>query len=223
MQRPKLLIADDHTIVVDGLRNILEPDFEIVGTVNDGRALMKAVPELHPDVVFVDVSMPLLNGIYATKRIVKKFPYVKVIVFTMHADVEIARQALAAGASGYVLKRSPVSEINAAVAEVLKGNVYLSPLVTRDVLYSFQSQGKNVEDIQSPLSSREKEVLQLSAEGCSHKEVAAALKISVKTAQFHRYNIKKKLGLNTVAELTQYAVKHRIVDPLNAGMQLHQL
>jgi len=223
LPKAKILIADDHRIVIDGLQRLLEPEYDVVGAVNDGRALLSAVSQLNPDVALVDVSMPLLNGIYATRRIVKRHPRVRVIIFTMNADVDIAREALVAGAKGYVLKGSPIEEILSAVGEVLKGNVYLSQPVTRDILCSCRTRGTNGYDLESPLSAREKEVLLLSAEGCSHKEVASALKISVKTAQSHRQNIKKKLGLESVAQLTQYAVKRRIVDPVNAGMTLHRL
>jgi len=223
LPKAKILIADDHRIVIDVLRRLLDTEYDVVGAVTDGRSLLSAVSQLNPDVALVDVSMPLLNGIYATRRIIKQHPRVRVIIFTMNADVDIAHEALVAGAKGYVLKGSPIEEIFSAVGEVLKGNVYLSPLVTRDVLRSFRTRGMNGHDLESPLSAREKEVLQLSAEGCTHKEVASTLKISVKTVQCHRQNIKKKLGLESVAELTQYAVKHRILDPMNAGMTLHRL
>ncbi len=216
MKRARVLLADDHAVVLDGLTKILEPEFDIVGTVADGRALLNAVESLLPDVVVLDISMPLLNGIDAAKLIKKSHPDVRIVFVTMHPDVEIARQALAAGASGYILKHSPASEVVAALHEVCHGNAYLTPLVTKGVLDSYLRQPTTAADLPSPLSAREKEVLQLAAEGCSHKEVATTLNISVKTAQFHRHNIMNKLGLRTVAELTQYAIKHRIIDPMGA-------
>ncbi len=211
MKRPRVLLADDHTVILDGLRSILEPEFEVVGAVEDGRALLSAVEQLKPDVTICDISMPLLNGLDATRQIKKSDPQAKIIVLTMHPDVSIARDALKAGASGYLLKNSSASEIVMAIQQVLKGRVYLSPLVTKDVLDSYLEAPQEPADLPAPLTEREREVLQLVAEGRSHKEVAGVLNISVKTAQFHRYSLMKKLGLRTTAELTQYAIKHGII------------
>ena len=211
MKRPKILLADDHTVILDGLRSILEADFEIVGAVTDGRALVAACEKLRPDVVLSDITMPLLNGLDATRQIKKADPEAKIIFLTMHPDVAMAKEALRAGGSGYVVKHSPASEIVTAIHEVLQGRVYLSPLVTKEVLDSFMANVEGPEQLPSPLSQREREVLQLVAEGQTHKEVAQTLGISVRTAQYHRYNIMKKLGLRTAAELTQYAIKHGII------------
>ena len=211
MNRPKILLADDHTVILDGLRSILEADFEIVGAVTDGRAMVAACKKLRPDVVLSDIPMPLLNGLDATRQIKKADPEAKIIFLTMHPDVAMAKEALRAGGSGYVVKHSPASEIVTAIHEVLQGRVYLSPLVTKEVLDSFMANVEGPEQLPSPLSQREREVLQLVAEGQTHKEVAQTLGISVRTAQYHRYNIMKKLGLRTAAELTQYAIKHGII------------
>ena len=210
MKRPRILLADDHAVILDGLRSILEADFEIVGAVTDGRALVAACERLHPDVVLSDITMPLLNGLDAARKIKKADPRARIIFLTMHPDVALAKEALRAGGSGYLVKHSPASEIVTAIRQVLQGRVYLSPLVTKDLLDSFM----DVEDpgqLPSALSEREREVLQLVAEGHSHKDVARILGISVRTAQYHRYNIMEKLGLRTAPELTQYAIKQGII------------
>ena len=211
MKRPKILLADDHTVILDGLRSILEADFEIVGAVTDGRALVAAYKKLLPGVVLCDITMPLLNGLDATRQIKKADPEAKIIFLTMHPDVAMAKEALRAGGSGYLVKHSPASEIVTAIQQVLRGRVYLSPLVTKEGLDSFMANVGGPGELPSPLSEREREVLQLVAEGKTHKQVAQTLGISVRTAQYHRYNIMKKLGLRTAPELTQYAIKHGII------------
>ena len=210
MKRPRVLLADDHTVIVDGLRSILEPEFEIVGAVADGRALLAAAETLRPDVIISDISMPLLNGLEAARQIKKSDPHAKIIFLTVHPDVTFAQEALQAGASGYLLKNSPATELTRAIQEVLKGRVYLSPLITKDVLQSYIGATQEPEKLPA-LTPREREVLQLVAEGRTHKEVATILNISVKTAQSHRYSIMEKLGLRTTAELTQYAIKHGLI------------
>jgi len=211
MKRPKILLADDHAVILDGLRSILEADFEIVGAVTDGRALVAACKKLRPDVVLCDITMPLLNGLEATRQIKKADPEAKIIFLTMHPDVAMAKEALRAGGSGYLVKHSPASEIVTAIDQVLRGRVYLSPLVTKELLDSFMANVEGPGELPSPLSEREREVLQLVAEGQTHKQVAQTLGISVRTAQYHRYNIMRKLGLRTAPELTQYAIKHGII------------
>ncbi len=210
MKRPRVLLADDHTVIVDGLRSILEPEFEIVGAVADGRALLAAAETLRPDVIISDISMPLLNGLEAARQIKKSDPRARIIFLTVHPDVTFAQEALQAGASGYLLKNSPAAELITAIQEVLKGRVYLSPLITKDVLHSYIRGTQEPEKLPA-LTPREREVLQLVAEGRTHKEVATILNISVKTAQSHKYSIMEKLGLRTTAELTQYAIKHGLI------------
>jgi DNA-binding NarL/FixJ family response regulator len=211
MKRPKVLIADDHSMVIDGLRSLLEPEFEVVGAVNDGRAVLPEVRKLQPDVVVIDISMPLLNGLDCTRQLHDTGCTAKILILTMHPDATLAQEALAAGASGYLLKSSPGSELKGALKAVLQGRTYLSPGVTRDVVAIMGRMTSIHEDVWAHLTPRQREVLQLLAEGKSHKEVADILNISVKTAEYHKYAILDKLGLKTNAELVQYAVRHGII------------
>ena len=211
MKRPKVLIADDHSMVIDGLRSLLEPEFEVVGAVNDGRAVLPEVRKLQPDVVVIDISMPLLNGLDCTRQLHDTGCTAKILILTMHPDATLAREALAAGASGYLLKSSPGSELKEALRDVLQGRTYLSPGVTRDAVEIMGRMTSIHEDFWARLTPRQREVLQLLAEGKSHKEVADILNISVKTAEYHKYAILDKLGLKTNAELVKYAVRHGII------------
>jgi DNA-binding NarL/FixJ family response regulator len=210
MGRPRLLLADDHTLVLEGFRRLLEPEFDLAGTVENGRALLSAAHRLRPDVVLMDISMPGLNGIEAAKRLRKTEPDTKIIFVTMHSDPAYVSEAFRAGASGYVLKRSAASELVTAIQEVLKGRSYVTPLVTKDVLHSFLEDPKP-ERPTGRLTSRQREVLQLIAEGHSNKEIATILNISPKTVEFHKSRIFAELGLRTTAELTQFALKHGII------------
>jgi DNA-binding NarL/FixJ family response regulator len=211
MKRARVLLADDHRIVVEGLRGLLEPEFDIVGAVADGRELVSAAEALHPDVIVVDISMPLLNGIEAVRQIAKLDRAVKVVFLTMHPDVTYAMRALEAGAAGYVLKHSAPSELLTAIRAVLKGRTYVTPLITKDVFQAYIGGSHRCLDPVHTLTPRQCEVLQLLAEGYSAKEVAAALNISPRTAEFHKYRLMELLQLKTSAELVQYAVKHGIV------------
>jgi DNA-binding NarL/FixJ family response regulator len=210
MPRARVLLAEDHAIVAEGLRALLQDKFDLVGIVHDGRALLTAVDELRPDVVIADISMPLLNGVDAVKQIQASKRGIKVIMLTMHADVPLAVAAFRAGASGYVLKSSAGDELIAAVEEVLKGRSYLTPLIAKDVLgallegeASAQSQGK--------LTPRQREVLQLIAEGHTMKEVASILHISTRTAESHKYEMMNILGVTTTAELIQCAIRLSLI------------
>jgi DNA-binding NarL/FixJ family response regulator len=211
MKRWKVLIADDHSMVIDGLRSLLEPEFEVVGAVNDGRAVLPEVRKLQPDVVVIDISMPLLNGLDCTRQLHDTGCTAKILILTMHPDATLAQEALAAGASGYLLKSSPGSELKGALKDVLQGRTYMSPGVTRDAVEIMGRMTSIHEDVWAHLTPRQREVLQLLAEGKSHKEVADILNISVKTAEYHKYAILEKLGLKTNAELVQYAVRHGII------------
>ncbi|HUD14517.1 MAG TPA: response regulator transcription factor [Terracidiphilus sp.] len=211
MKRSKVFIADDHSMVIDGLRGLLEPEFEVVGAVNDGRAVLPEVRKLQPDVVVIDISMPLLNGLDCTRQLRDAGCTAKILILTMHPDATLAQEALAAGASGYLLKSSPGSELKGALRDVLQGRTYLSPGVTRDAVGTMGRMTSIHEDVWAHLTPRQREVLQLLAEGKSHKEVAHILNISVKTAEYHKYAILDKLGLKTNAELVQYAVRHGII------------
>lgn len=211
MKRSTILIADDHSMVVDGLRGLLEPEYEVVGTVADGRQVLPVVERLKPQLVILDISMPSLNGLDCTRQLREAGCPAKILILTMHPDATLAREALDAGASGYILKISPASELRIALKEVLLGRTYLSPAVTRDLLEVMGRATSTREDVWARLTLRQREVLQLLAEGKSHKEAAAILNVSVKTAEYHKYAILDKLGLKTNAELVQYAVRHGII------------
>lgn len=208
MNRPRVLLADDHSIVLAGLRRLMESDFDLVGTVEDGRALLEAAARLKPDIIMLDISMPLLNGIEAARQLRKIVPQSKIIFLTMHADVGYVKEAFRVGASGYLIKRSAASELATAIHEVMKGRTYVTPLVTKDMMESFLGPAAQPEKLPKPLTSRQREVLQLVAEGRSNKEIAAILEVSTKTVEFHKYNLMQALGIHTTAELTQYAMRH---------------
>ncbi|MEZ5362127.1 MAG: response regulator transcription factor [Bryobacterales bacterium] len=210
MNRPRVLVADDHRIVAEGLRGLLEPELEIVEIVEDGRALLEAHDRLHPDVVVADVSMPLLNGIEAVRQLRKAGSRAKFVFLTMHPDVSYATGALAAGASGYVLKHSAPDELLTAVREALAGRTYITPRVAGEVLEALRT-GEAGEAVR--LTSRQTEVLQLVAEGRSAKEIGAILNLSPRTVESHKYAIMDAIGVKTTAELVQYAVKNGLVRP----------
>lgn len=209
--RPRILLADDHRIVAEGLRTLLEPEFELVDIVEDGRALLDAAAKLKPDVIIADISMPRLNGIEAVRQIKKVDTDVKVVFLTMHPDVTYAVSALEAGAMGYVLKHSAPSELTTAIRSALKGKVYITPLINGEIMLSRAKGSQERRDETSHLTRRQREVLQLLAEGKSAKEIAAILNISTRTVEYHKYRMMKEVGLKTAAELIRYAVKHHIV------------
>jgi len=210
MGRPRVLLGDDHAMFSEGLRRILEPHFDVAGTVENGRDLLAAAERLRPDVIVADISMPLLNGIEAAKRL-QQMPHApKVVFLTMHEDGTFATAAFRAGASGYVLKRSAPSEIITAIQEAIRGRTYISPLIAGSVLSNLIEQRDNPEKLEPTLTSRQREVLQLIAEGRSPKEIAAILNISRRTVEFHKYRIMEAVGARTIADLTRYAVTHGI-------------
>ena len=211
MKRSTILIADDHAMVIDGLRGILEPEYEVVATVSDGRAVLPAVQQYNPDLVVIDISMPLLNGLDCTRHLREVGCRAKILILTMHPDATLAQEALAAGASGYLLKTAPGSELKRALGEILAGRMYLSSEVSRDTLDVAGRMTSIRDDVWARLTPRQREVLQLFAEGKSHKEIAGILNISVKTAEYHKYAILDSLGLRTNAELVQYAIRHGII------------
>ncbi len=205
--RPKILLADDHALLLDAFRALLEPEFEVVGTATDGRSLLEQFSRLKPDVVVIDVGMPLLNGLDAGRQIKAQQRSVKLIYLTMNPEPDLASEALRLGASGYVLKSSAASELKQAIHEALRGRSYITPLITQDVV------GLLLEHRERPpeLTARQREVLQLLAEGRSMKEAAAILSVTPRTVAFHKYRMMEQLHLKTSAELVQYAVKHGIV------------
>ena len=207
MSRPRVLIADDHRILADGLRGLLEPEFEVVAVVGDGRELVAAARQHRPDAIVADISMPALNGIEAAARLREVGVTARVVFLTMHRDVAYARRAMEAGAAGFVLKHSAPAELVTAVREALRGKTYVTPLIAGDLLQVYR-EGNPESDRLTP---RQREVLQLFAEGRSAKEVAAVLKISTRTAEFHKARILDCLGLHSTAELVQYAIRHGII------------
>ena len=214
-QRYRVLMADDHNLVIEGIKKLLEPHFDLVGAVTDGRALLDAAEELRPDLILVDISMPLLNGLDATRQLVKRRPGSKVVVLSMHADPAYVSEAFAAGACGYLLKSSVASELVFAMQEVLKGRYYLTPSVTKDLVGSLVGlQGETLAERPEAfgqLTPRQREVLQLVAEGKTNKEVARILGISLKTVWFLKAGSMREIGVRTTAGLTRYAVAHGIV------------
>ncbi len=203
----RVVLADDHAIVREGLRRILEPSFEIVGEVADGRALVAAVETLRPDIVIADVSMPLLNGIDSARQIRKITRKVRIIFLTMHPEVAYAAAALGAGGSAYVLKSSMGAEILEAIREALNGRIYVTRSIDREEVRAQMERAERRDGVPYEPTQRQREVLQLLSEGKSLKEVAAILNVSSKSVEFHKYKIMKQLGLRSNAELTKYAVK----------------
>ena len=208
--RRRVLLADDHGIVLEGLRRILERDFDVVGEVADGHALIAAAATLRPDIIVTDISMPLLNGIDAIRQIRKTNRKVRVVFLSMHPDVTFAAEALCAGGSGYVLKNSAGAEILSAIEAALGGRTYVTPSINEEVVRAQMVRIGN-RDLPSEITARQREVLQLLAEGKGLKEVAAVLNISIKTAEFHKYRIMRHLGIRTNADLTKYAVRLGII------------
>jgi DNA-binding NarL/FixJ family response regulator len=207
MTRPRILMADDHLMLLEAFKALLEPDFEVVGTVTDGRALVEEFSRLHPDVVLLDVAMPLLNGLDAGRQLKAQRPSVKLIYLTMNPDPDLAGEALRLGASGYVLKSSAAQELKQAIHEALRGRSYITPLITRDVVDSLIQQRTS----RNELTGRQREVLQLLAEGKSMKEVAAILDLTPRTVAFHKYRMMEQLRLKTSAELVRFAVQQGVV------------
>jgi DNA-binding NarL/FixJ family response regulator len=212
MPKLRILLADDHALVLEGYRRILEKQYELVGAVEDGRALVEAAKKLEPDIVILDVSMPLLNGLDAAAQLKKCCPRVKIIVVTMHADRDYVRSAFEAGASAYVLKRSAVDELEQAIRAVASGHSYVTPLITKDLLNVFLSGGShNSASGSDGLTMRQREVVQLLAEGKTAKEIANILDISSRTVEFHKAQVLDHLNLHTTADLIKYALTHGIV------------
>lgn len=215
--KPRVLIADDHLLVAEGIQKLLESDAEVVGILADGRSLVRAVTDTHPDLIIVDISLPLLNGLDAARQIKQLDPKIKMLMLTMHADQAFVVEAFRVGVAGYVLKQSLSNELQHAVREVLKGNTYISPSVAQGLVEHMnrpaqvQDGGAESKGFDHALSPRQREVLQLVAEGRSTKEIASILNVSTKTVEFHRTRIMKELGLKTRPELTKYAIANGII------------
>jgi DNA-binding NarL/FixJ family response regulator len=210
MKRPRVLLADDHRLLREAFAQLLEPDCDVVGAVADGRALLAAAPELRPDIVVLDIAMPLLNGIDAARQLKGLMPEVRLIFLTVSEDPDLAAEAFRAGASGYLLKNSAASELFKAIQEVSQGRSYVTPLATQGLVGTLLREPGPARAA-GPLSARQREVLQLLAEGRTMKEIARILAITPRTVAFHKYRMMEELGIRTGAELVQYAIKHHIV------------
>ncbi len=209
--KPRVLIADDHTLVAEGVEKLLEHEFQLCGRVADGRALVRAVEKEKPDIALVDIALPLLNGLDACRQIKKTMPEVKLLILTMHSEQYFVTEAFRAGVSGYVLKQSVAEELVFAIKEVLKGRLYVSPSVAENLVEQALNPGEASSAGALPggsdkLSARQREVLQLIAEGQSTKEIASTLNVSIKTIEFHKTRIMKQLGVHSTAELTKHAI-----------------
>jgi len=211
MKRARILIADDHVLMAEALQHLLQVEFDVVARVADGRALLKVACELQPDVAVVDIGMPLLNGLDAGEQLKALHPDIKVIYLTQNREPRYAVEAFRRKASGYLLKDSAASELTTAIREALQNRSYVSPLIAKGIVNHTSA---NIEDVSlRELSSREREVLQLLAEGKSMKEVAAVLDISPRTVEFHKYRIMEHLGVKSNAELVQHAIKLGLIAP----------
>jgi DNA-binding NarL/FixJ family response regulator len=209
MTRPRIMLADDHTILVEAFRSMLEPYYEVVATVADGRALLEVAPQLNPEVVVVDIGMPLMNGLEAGLRLRQEMPNVKIVFLTMNDDPDLAVEAMRCGASGYLLKSSAAEELLRAIQMALKSKRYVTPLIAQGMRNSFienpsaMGQGK-------ALTPRQREVVQLLAEGKSMKQAASILNIKERTVAFHKYRVMRRFNLGTSAELVQFAIRSHI-------------
>jgi DNA-binding NarL/FixJ family response regulator len=211
MRRPRVLLADDHRIVAEGLSSLLTAEFELAGLVEDGRALVELAKKLRPDVIVADITMPHLNGIDALAQLKKENPNVRLVFLTMHQNATYARRALEAGASGYVLKHSAPAELVLAIRAALDGKTFITPSLTGEVLQAMKRDPKKAKDPMASLTPRQREILQLLAEGRSAKEIAATLGISPRTVEFHKYQMMDSLQIQSSAELTHFAIKHGLV------------
>jgi DNA-binding NarL/FixJ family response regulator len=212
MKRITILLADDHTMFSAALQKLLEPEYEVIGCVKDGRALLKTAMDQKPDLVLLDIGMPLLNGLDAGRELKKMMPRVKLIFLTMNPDPDIASEAFRIGASGYLLKNSEGEELLQAVRNAVRGTSYVTPQISHAMEEKFIRDPRSL-NRPKHLSDRQREVLQMLAEGRPMKEIAYLLQISHRTVRFHKYRIMEELGITTNSELVQYAIKHAIIPP----------
>ncbi len=210
MRRPRVLLADDHRLLRETFAQVLAPECDVVGTVEDGRAVVTAAQQLQPDIVVLDIGMPLLNGLDAARQLKGLMPNVKVIFLTMNEDPDVAAEAFRTGASGYLLKNSAASELLQSIREVSQGRSYVTPLATQGLVDSIRRDPDHAENA-IELSPRQREVLQLLAEGHTMKEIARILKITPRTVAFHKYSMMEELGIKSSAELVQLAIKRHVV------------
>ena len=208
--RARLLIADDHTLLAEACKNLLEPEFEVVGIVDNGRELLRMACELKPEVVVLDIAMPQLNGLDAGDQIKHLLPATKLVYLTVNMSPEVAAEAFRRGASGYVVKTSAAAELITAIRRALKSESYLSSIITKETV-SFLLRSRQSYVAEKRITRRQSEILQLLAEGMSMKEIAGVLNVKPGTVAFHKYRIMETLGLKTNAELIQYAIKHHLI------------
>jgi len=209
--RSRVLIADDHILVAELCKRLLETEFDVVGIVGDGRSLLRSAIEMKPDVIVLDIAMPMLNGLDAGRQIKEILPLVKLVYLTMNSDIEVAAEAFRLGASGYVLKTCAAKEMVMAVREVLRGTIYMASTLSRDNVNFLRRQDKALVNQEDRLNNRQREVLQLLAEGKVMKEVGTILHMAPRTVAYHKYKMMEALGAKNGAELIQYAVRHNIV------------
>jgi DNA-binding NarL/FixJ family response regulator len=210
MRKLRILLADDHTFLLQACKKMLEPDFDIPAIFTDGRALLEAAPKLEPDAIVLDIGMPLLNGLDAGRELKKLMPRVKLIFLTMYPDPDLAREAIRLGASAYLLKTSAASELAKAIREAMRGRLYITPVIAKAMEDSF-IKNPEVKPASRELTPRQREVLQLLAEGRPMKEAAYILDVSTRTIAFHKYRMMEQLGLKSSAELIQFAVNQHLV------------
>ena len=211
--RIRVLLADDHPLILEGLRTLLEKTCEVVGAVSDGRSLVEAALRLKPEVIVLDISLPGLNGIEAARQLRKELPETKMLFLTMHANPAYLKEALAAGASGYVLKTSAREELPDAIQEAIRNRLHVTAGFGEEIVDQFERRPRSFTASQPVLTARQREILQLVAEGRTAKEIAGILNVSVQTVAFHKYQIMNKLGLRTTAELTKYAIQQGLLVP----------
>jgi DNA-binding NarL/FixJ family response regulator len=211
MHRPRILIADDHNLVAELCKKLLEPEFEVVGVVDNGRTLVQAAAELKPEVIVVDIAMPILNGLDAGQRVKESSPAVKLVYLTMNSDPELAAEAFRRGAAAYLLKTCAASELVIAGRNVVRGKTYLSTTLTKNTVSNLGRQHRKLVDENARLTERQREVLQLLAEGKVMKEVGGILNMTTRTVAFHKYRIMEVLGAKSSAELVRYAVRNHII------------
>ena len=210
MFKPRVIIADDHVLLAEAFEKLLSPECDVVAKVTDGRALVEAARRVHPDLVLLDVAMPLLNGLDAARQIHAISPSIRLIFLTMNDDPDLAAEAFRAGATAYLLKRSPASELLTAIRQAMKSRKYVTPLITEGMLGALMNPMRG-ETPRHELTSRQREVLQLLAEGKSMKEVASVLNVTARTIAFHKYRMMEQLNIKTNAELIQYAIRHHLI------------
>lgn len=206
MSKARIIIADDHTLVLEAYRQLLEPEFEIVGTASDGQELLNIAPELAPEMILLDISMPTLNGLEVARRLKAMIPHAKLIFVTMMSEPFYISQAFQLGASAYVLKQSASTELLSALSAAMKNQRYVSPQLSLEVQDAIETPWVRPEGFSSKLTPRQLEVLRLLAKGCSTKEIAATMQVSTKAVEFHKGNITRRLGIRTTAELTRFAL-----------------